>query len=172
MTAVAQMGAHAGAGFDGRLNASRVGGRVTQGHYHTRRRQAFDENNGALQLRGQRHQTNPSSRGVLEPAEFVPVRLAHELPRMSAARTLLGRDVWPFQMNSLQRLGQLDIFLASLPQSAHAMVKGGKAIGHQRRAEACDPVDTANVDHVADAVFVEPLGIEAMAVAAVDLHIE
>src|SRR5947209_20620694 len=56
-------------------------------------------------FRRDRHEANAASRRFLEAIELVRVRRPHLFGGMCSSRTIFGRDVWTFDMESLEDAG-------------------------------------------------------------------
>jgi hypothetical protein len=73
MRAVAQVGAQASAGVDGRLNLGRIGSHMAQRNYHARIGCAANKIGRFGVLWGQREQANPTIGRCLKSLKFIPI---------------------------------------------------------------------------------------------------
>src|SRR5262249_42108943 len=147
-------------------------GRVAERDDYAGGRQLLDEGQGAVVLRRQSDQANPTSGSVLQAAELVPIGWPDVRLRMSPARAVFGCGIGPFQMDGGDGAGDIRIALARLPDHSHAVSQGLEAVGHERGTETADTVTPADRDDMADGINGKLWRIEAVAIAAVDLQVE
>jgi hypothetical protein len=172
MGAVAQVRREASAGGDGGTDARTRRRRVAERDDDAGSGEFFDEGQSAFVFRGKRDQTNASAGSVLKTAKFVPGGRADVAQRMSAARTILGADVRPFEMQGRQSASKIGVGGASAMDRGEAVQECFAGIGDEGGTESSDAVTAADGDDAANVVLAQTRRIETDAGAAVDLQIE
>src|SRR5262245_9464302 len=129
-------------------------------HDHARTRQAFDERQGALLLRGERHEANASAGGVLPATELVPVGAADVFAGMRATWAVLRGDIWPLKVERGDGASQVAVRVARPGQCGETVRESGRAAGDQCRTKAAGAVSATHLGDAADLVGRQSLRVE------------
>jgi len=137
VSSVAQVGTQTCPGIDSRFDLLCVRSRVTDRNDQARIDGFPDKRHGTFGFGSQCDQPDPSAGSFLVLAEFIPVRLADVLQRMSASRPVFFRNVRSFEMAAGHHLIGPGRLFAGLPDRGESgqkrFVRGGHQSGHQPR---------------------------------------
>src|SRR5205085_11569197 len=97
---IAQVRGHGGPRADRIRNVARLGGSMTDAYDDVVSNQGFDILCRFGPLWRHSHQANAAFRRALPTAELVDIRRTYPLPRMGAARAVVGRDVRTLDVKS------------------------------------------------------------------------
>ena len=87
---------------------------MSQSDHQPRSDEPLDERQSALPFGRQCYQANASFSGLLQAAEFIPVRRPYVLPRMGATRTVFRRDIRALEMDGGDSGGHIRTVITGL----------------------------------------------------------
>ncbi len=169
--AVSQVSGQPGTRANGREDIRAPCACVPDGRNDPGLRQTLDQINGRGDLRRKGKQADPSTGGILKGLHLIPVGEPHMLSWMGTARTVLGRDVRPFDVDPDDGPIYPRRLLAGPRNGAQGCDHVRAALRADSRTEPCHAVAPQCPNYCGHVVWAGAWCVEIMASEAVDLDV-